>query len=46
MFSGDKDGEFDIKFLENKGAISYIDLAKELLKRNNLPEIKEVDGTK
>ncbi|HLO44394.1 MAG TPA: AAA family ATPase [Leadbetterella sp.] len=46
MFSGDKEGEFDIKFLENKGAISYIDLAKELLKRNNLPEIKEVDGTK
>jgi chromosome partitioning protein len=46
MFSGDKEGEFDIKFLENKGAISYIDLAKELLKRNNLPEIKEIDGTK
>jgi chromosome partitioning protein len=46
MFSGDKEAEFDIKFLENKGAISYIDLAKELLKRNNLPEIKEVDGTK
>ncbi|MGL4630795.1 MAG: ParA family protein [Leadbetterella sp.] len=39
MFSGDKDQEFDIKFLENKGAISYIDLAKELLKRNNLTEI-------
>jgi chromosome partitioning protein len=46
MFSGEKDGEFDIKFLENKGAISYIDLAKELLKRNNLPEIKESNGTK
>ncbi|MBK6979301.1 MAG: ParA family protein [Cytophagaceae bacterium] len=44
MFSGDKEGEFDIKFLENKGAISYIDLAKELLKRNNLPEIKDADG--
>jgi chromosome partitioning protein len=44
MFSGDKEGEFDIKFLENKGAISYIDLAKELLKRNNLPEIKENNG--
>jgi chromosome partitioning protein len=40
MFTGEKEGEFDIKFLENKGAISYIDLAKELLKRNNLPEIK------
>lgn len=39
MFN-DKDAEFDIKFLENKGAISYIDLAKELLSRNNLPEIK------
>ncbi len=46
MFSGDKEGEFDIKFLENKGAISYIDLAKELLKRNNLAEIKENDGRK
>lgn len=46
MFSGEKEGEFDIKFLENKGAISYIDLAKELLKRNNLPEIKVADGTK
>ncbi len=46
MFSGDKEGEFDIKFLENKGAISYIDLAKELLKRNNLSEIKENDGRK
>jgi chromosome partitioning protein len=46
MFSGEKDGEFDIKFLENKGALSYIDLAKELLKRNNLPEIKAIaDGT-
>ena len=44
MFSGDKEGEFDIKFLENKGAISYIDLAKELLQRNNLPEIKENNG--
>ncbi|MFN8431634.1 MAG: AAA family ATPase [Spirosomataceae bacterium] len=44
MFSGEKEGEFDIKFLENKGAISYIDLAKELLKRNNLPEIKDADG--
>lgn len=44
MFSGEKDGEFDIKFLENKGAISYIDLAKELLKRNNLPEFKEING--
>ncbi len=39
MFSDE--GEFDIKFLENKGAISYIDLAKEVLKRNNLAEIKE-----
>ncbi len=46
MFSGEKDGEFDIKFLENKGAISYIDLAKELLKRNNLPEIKVPNGPK
>jgi chromosome partitioning protein len=46
MFSGEKDGEFDIKFLENKGALSYIDLAKELLKRNNLPEIKAIaNGT-
>lgn len=44
MFSGDKEGEFDIKFLENKGAISYIDLAKELLERNNLPEIKVNNG--
>ncbi|MCA0364937.1 MAG: AAA family ATPase [Bacteroidetes bacterium] len=44
MFSGEKEGEFDIKFLENKGAISYIDLAKELLKRNSLPEIKDADG--
>jgi chromosome partitioning protein len=44
MFTGDKDNEFDIKFLENKGAISYIDLAKELLKRNNLSEIKENHG--
>jgi chromosome partitioning protein len=44
MFTGDKDNEFDIKFLENKGAISYIDLAKELLKRNNLSEIKENNG--
>ncbi|MFT6880733.1 MAG: chromosome partitioning protein [Algoriphagus sp.] len=41
MFTGDKGEEFDIKFLENKGAISYIDLAKELLKRNNLPEFKK-----
>ncbi len=40
MFSGDKEGEFDIKFLENKGAVSYVDLAKEMLKRNNLEEIK------
>jgi chromosome partitioning protein len=40
MFSGEKEGEFDIKFLENKGALSYIDLAKEMLKRNNLEEIK------
>jgi chromosome partitioning protein len=46
MFSGEKEGEFDIKFLENKGALSYIDLAKELLKRNNLPEIKALDGSK
>lgn len=38
MFS--EDGEFDLSFLENKGAISYVDLAKELLRRNNLPEIK------
>jgi chromosome partitioning protein len=44
MFSGDKDQEFDIKFLENKGAISYIDLAKEMLTRNNLPELKVVHG--
>lgn len=35
MFSGEKEGEFDIRFLENKGALSYIDLAKEMLKRNN-----------
>ncbi|NBA89058.1 AAA family ATPase [Emticicia sp. CRIBPO] len=40
MFSGEKEGEFDIRFLENKGALSYIDLAKEMLKRNNLEEIK------
>jgi chromosome partitioning protein len=40
MFSGEKGEEFDIKFLENKGAISYVDLAKELLRRNNLPEFK------
>ncbi len=39
MFS--EDGEFDISYLENKGAKSYIDLAKELLTRNNLPEIKD-----
>ena len=39
MFS--EDGEFDISYLENKGAKSYVDLAKELLKRNNLPEIKD-----
>lgn len=39
MFS---DGaEFDISYIENKGAKSYVDLAKELLKRNNLPEIKD-----
>ncbi|ADQ17768.1 ParA family protein [Leadbetterella byssophila] len=38
MFS--EDGEFDISYLENKGAKSYIDLAKELLRRNSLPEIK------
>ncbi len=44
MFTGDKENEFDIKFLENKGAISYIDLAKELLKRNNLSEIKTNNG--
>ncbi len=41
MFSGEKGEEFDIKFLENKGAISYVDLAKELLRRNNLSEFKE-----
>ncbi|MCL4161323.1 UNVERIFIED_CONTAM: hypothetical protein GTU68_002622, partial [Idotea baltica] len=29
-----------LMFSENKGAISYIDLAKELLRRNNLPEFK------
>ncbi len=40
MFAGDKDGEFDLKFLENKGAISYVDLAKEMLRRNGLPEFK------
>ncbi len=40
MFSGEKGEEFDIKFLENKGAISYVDLAKELLRRNDLPEFK------
>lgn len=40
MFSGEKGEEFDLKFLENKGAISYVDLAKELLRRNNLPEFK------
>lgn len=40
MFSGEKDGEFDLKFLENKGAISYVDLAKEMLRRNGLPEFK------
>ncbi|UBM60659.1 AAA family ATPase [Marinilongibacter aquaticus] len=40
MFSGEKGEEFDLKFLENKGAISYVDLAKELLKRNDLPEFK------
>lgn len=39
MFS--EDGEFDISYLENKGAKSYIDLAKELLQRNNLSEIKD-----
>lgn len=40
MFSGEKGEEFDIKFLENKGAISYVDLAKEMLRRNDLPEFK------
>lgn len=40
MFSNEKEGEFDIKFLENKGAISYVDLAKELLKRNQMPDFK------
>ncbi len=39
MFS-DEAG-FDISFLENKGAKSYVDLAKELLRRNNLPELKD-----
>jgi chromosome partitioning protein len=42
MFSGEKGEEFDIKFLENKGAISYVDLAKELLRRNGQPEFKNV----
>lgn len=42
MFSGDKAEEFDLKFLENKGAISYVDLAKELLRRNGQPEFKNV----
>lgn len=39
MFS--EEGDFDISYLENKGAKSYVDLAKELLRRNNLAEIKD-----